>query len=72
MKTEFHQVLKWTHIVLSLVALFGSGTYRFAFELQNVADTMEIVPPEPTSPVEIKMNADIRKLCFSFIKREIA
>jgi hypothetical protein len=44
-------------------------TYRLSFELPGAADTVEIAPPEPTSPKEQNSaNQDQRKLGVSIIR----
>ena len=38
------------------------GTYSLDFESKNGADAIEIVPPKPTCPAELKVSHDTRKL----------
>ncbi len=47
------------------------GTYTLVFEGTKGADTIEIVSPVPTSPSELKISADTRKLGVSLISLKI-
>lgn len=49
----------------------ASETYRLAFDLPGVADTIEIVPPQPTSPHDLSpSSADNRKLGIALIQMQ--
>lgn len=49
-----------------------AGTYRLVFETDGTGDTVEIVPPKPTSPKEIMPgNGDSRKLGIALIALKI-
>lgn len=49
----------------------SAGTYSLVFESTNGADTIEIVSPKPTSPAELKMGGDTRKLGVGLISLKI-
>ena len=49
-----------------------ADTYRLAFETDGAADTLEIIPPKPTSPKDISPdNGDSRKLGLALISIKI-
>ena len=47
------------------------GTYSVVFDTVNGGDTIEIVPPKPISPSDLKVGADTRKLGIAFVALKI-
>jgi hypothetical protein len=54
------------------VIVMVNGIYNIEFETDSLADTIEIIPPNPTSPNEVdSKNRDKRKLGIAFIALKI-